>query len=276
MYKYKYVDNIVPRVDNPKLFLGRGVHAGIAAYYEGKDPLKAFDDWLEGAASKIPDDARPADVESIIEPVRLGRKLVGAYVDFARQNDDFEVVAIEQDFRTPVWSMNPDTCELEVVPDVFHRGRLDGVVRDKNGRLWVLEHKTCAQFTNPILLQKSEQTGYYVLACKQLFDEPVVGTIYNLIRKVDPAKARTDMIRRELVPCNDYEVGSYINRLYNAYNRIVTDDIMDPSSGQHCTWMCPYRVLCTGEDDGSDVASVVDELFMARTPYEDADEEEVA
>lgn len=32
MYRYQYVERLVPRVTSPKLFIGRGCHEGLAAY----------------------------------------------------------------------------------------------------------------------------------------------------------------------------------------------------------------------------------------------------
>lgn len=66
-------------------------------------------------------------------------------------------------------------------------GRFDGVVRDLHGEYWVWENKTARSIDE---LQKSlandEQCGTYIYAARKLFNVPIAGVIYNIMRKKVP------------------------------------------------------------------------------------------
>lgn len=262
-YRYRYVENLAPKAESPKLFVGRGVHAGIAAYYTKQCPLDAYDAWLAENVAKIPPDVPVEEKEKLLQEAELGRKLVGAYVKYAQANDYFEPLVIngkpliEQEFAVPIYAPDLTTA----LDGVFHVGRFDGIVRDIKGNIRVLEHKTCRQFPKESELRRKEQGGFYVLAASQLFGVPVNGIIYNLIRKQDPNTAKSPVIARVEIGYNEHQLRAFARKLYNAYRRIASEDAYEPCDGQHCSWMCPYGVLCDAEDDGTDVATLREELF---------------
>lgn len=261
MYKYSYIDNLEARTPSTKLKLGSGVHKGLEGFYAGAPAFEVYDRWAEEERSRLADEvASKEDYQELIESIELGRKLVGAYISWAQEHDDFQVVAPEQRFRVPIW-----TPGGRKAPNTYLAGRFDGIARDLYGRLWLLEHKTYKSFPNDTTLRMDEQAGLYLLAATQLFPgEPIMGIKYNIIRKVDPKKARTELIKRFNVLRNGNEIASLSDRLYWDYRAIVNDTAFTPSPGMHCGWRCAFTDLCVAEDDGSDTQGLVAALYKTR------------
>jgi len=257
MYRYAYVEKIVPKTPSDKLFIGTGVHAGLAAYYSGKDPIAIYNKWLNTELARLSQNAWPDQLKELEEKGALGAKLLEAYAKWAQANDSFKVIAVEQPFAVPIW-----TPKGRKSPGVRYVGTFDGIVGDVYGNIWLMEHKTYSQFPNETLLRLDEQAGYYLVAANQLFpDKNIVGVVYNVIRKVDPARARGDIIKRYTVLRNQHELYELKKRLYYAYRTITADKVYAPSPGHHCTWRCGYTTLCMAEDDGSDMQELVNALY---------------
>lgn len=259
MYKYSYVDNLVPKVNDRKLFLGSGVHKALEAYYSGKDALVAYEEWTKTELEKMAENMTPDDLTQFDEVIAMGRRLVEYYVPWAKANDTFEVVAAEQEFAVPIWA--PDGP----VKDAAHVGRFDGIARDIYGGLWLMEHKTYTQIPSESALRLDPQAGYYLVAAQQLFpNEEVKGVIYTIIRKVDPNRARGEIVHRYRVLRNGHELERLRHRLYQMYKIITSDTEFIPTPGMHCNWMCRYRQLCIAEEDGSDVGALKDAFYTVR------------
>lgn len=257
MYRYQYVDRLVPKVESEKLILGKGGHAALQAHYSGQDAVAAYDAWAQEQLGRFSAVAWPDELEKIESQLALGRKLVAYYVEWAKRNDGFRVLSAEQQFRVPVWSPKG-----RKVKGVWHAGTYDGVAEDVYGNLWLLEHKFYNRFPTETELRLNEQAGYYLLAATQLFpDRTVRGVIYTVIRKTNPDRAKDDVVRRWWVQRNGRELVALRNRLYHAYRAVTTDRTWMPSPGFHCTWQCAYTRLCLAEDDGSDVQELVDAFY---------------
>jgi len=64
-------------------------------------------------------------------------------------------------------------------------GKIDGVYRDKSGKLWIIEHKTKSQINEDDLMLKLSfdfQNLFYIICTELIYDEPVQGVLYNVIR----------------------------------------------------------------------------------------------
>jgi hypothetical protein len=69
---------------------------------------------------------------------------------------------------------------------VFYQGRIDLLVEDKDGRYWIVDHKTAAQFGNNDWLDLDEQGGSYCWALSTMLNIPIAGVIYNKLLKAYP------------------------------------------------------------------------------------------
>jgi hypothetical protein len=265
MYRYQYVDKLVPNVPDHKPFLGSGVHKGLEAYYT--DPsrrpevgLDAYTKWMEEETAKISPDMTPEQVEEFQKDFELGKKMLAHYFEWARANDGFEVVSMEQPFEVPIW-----TPSGRKVPRVRHVGRFDGIVRDIYGSIWLKEFKTYSQVPSESELRLDAQAGFYLVAAEQLFpNDRVVGIIYTILKKVDPDRARGETVYRYWVMRNEHELQVLRKRLYVMYKRIAGDKEFPPTPGHHCGWRCSYRQLCIAEEDGSDVKDLVNTFYIKK------------
>ncbi|BCV23332.1 PD-(D/E)XK nuclease family protein [Gelria sp. Kuro-4] len=271
MYRYQYVDRLVPNVTDHKPFLGRGVHKGLEVYYSSSPHnaeagLAAYVQWIQEETAKMSTDMPPDVAEQYQKDFELGQKMLEHYFSWAQANDGFEVVSMEQPFEVPIW-----TPRGRRAPKVKHVGRFDGIVRDIYGSLWLMEFKTYSQVPSESDLRLDQQAGYYLVAARQLFpDDTVAGIIYTILKKVDPARAKSEPIYRTWVMRNEHEIEVLRRRLYHVYKRISEDKLFIPTPGQHCGWRCAYKQLCIAEEDGSDVNQLVEAFFTQKQEEEAA------
>ncbi len=257
MYRYQYVDCLTPKIYDHKLFLGTGVHFALANYYSGNDPLVAFNTWVEEELAKLPPNTDPETLKEFEKDADLGRALITHYVPWAQANDAFNVLAVEQEFVIPI--RNPKTgrrCHA------VYAGKFDGIAEDVYGNIWLMEHKTYSKIPSESELRLDSQAGYYLVAAQEVFpNKRVLGVIYTILRKVHPAKAKSEVIYRTQVLRNGCELALLQRRLYEMYRIIRSDKLFIPTPGFHCGWMCRYRQLCIAEEDGSDAQELVNALY---------------
>jgi hypothetical protein len=76
--------------------------------------------------------------------------------------------------------------ELGQYAKVVYQGRIDLIVKDAQGRYWIVDHKTAAQFGQTEHLELDQQCGSYTWALVKMMGIQVAGVIYNEIRKKVP------------------------------------------------------------------------------------------
>jgi len=170
-----------PSRPNKHLLLGSAVHHALGAYY-GAGP--SVTDWAVDGAVDAYDAFIAREIESglevdenIGEAIELGREMVENYVPWSQKYDRFTVLMPEVELAY-------DFGDFEFA------GTCDGVVKDDQDRLWLLEHKTAAQFPNETALAFSLQASMYTLVAgkTEAISElgPVTGVIYNILLKKVP------------------------------------------------------------------------------------------
>lgn len=126
-------------------------------------------------------------VDDYKEREELGLGMLGAYFDWQIGVDDFKPIRVEVDFEVPILTPTGEEylCEHCGAP-VVYQGRLDGIVQDRFGWYWILEHKTTAQMGATEHLVLDEQTGSYAWAVRQMLGLRVQGVIYSEAAKKVP------------------------------------------------------------------------------------------
>jgi len=80
---------------------------------------------------------------------------------------------------------------------VVYQGRVDLILQnEETGELWILDHKTAAQFGQTEHLELDQQCGSYYWALKQLLGLDIAGVIYSEWRKKVPKEP--DMLKSGL------------------------------------------------------------------------------
>lgn len=158
---YVWVQNLKPKITDPKLQTGSLVHKFLEVY-EGLDAC--YDDaWASMRAmydefmSKIPDDDME-NREKATNAYRLANLMTRGFVDW-RPSDLSPLVQAEAEFEVSLGSMYG--------VEVILKGTMDGIGETEDG-IWLREYKTCASI--PSKLQQytlDKQTRRYVAAMRQ-------------------------------------------------------------------------------------------------------------
>lgn len=173
------------KVSTGPSWFGIGIHYALATYYRDqmlkqvvREPKDIFTTWFyqqftqdEWNALYIDEQDRLADM------LKLGVSMMTDYVPWSQLHDNFEVLGVEVPLR------------YEVLPGVDLVGSLDLLVRDKRtGKLWVVDHKTCASFIDPEALVFDDQMMTYLWLVWKVYDEIPGGALYSMLRKQVPVE----------------------------------------------------------------------------------------
>jgi len=181
---------------NRHLWLGSAVHYALAAYHSGlgvQGAIASYDQWCSRQMKAIKDVAEPALMPEILEELddayKLGYGMLQAYGDYARAHNDFTVVMPEIRFKVPF-----EIPRYDHPYQCIFAGTNDGLIKDTQGRYWLLEHKTTRELTTGRKngwrsLWYDMQAVAYVWAAHQS-DQFVKtrpkGVMFNMLRKKVP------------------------------------------------------------------------------------------
>lgn len=174
-------ENLVPLEGNRgPLWLGSGFHFALEDYHGFnvfEHPVEAFLAYVEAhRANQLPEDA-----EELIE---LGCSMLSYYADVwlnkpgREKFQTFQLIdiangvdwAVEMKWAIPILVRNGE--------QVNYVGTFDRVVRDSEGRIWVIDYKTAARLESANL-ETDSQVSAYTWAARQLFGQDVEGVIWQ-------------------------------------------------------------------------------------------------
>ena len=173
---YRYELRLSRIRDAAALRLGAAFHVGLEAHNQDRS------DAIEVATAGYgvcPDWADPVDWAVECDTVR---HLLAGYF-WRYEDDDLEVLAAEQTFEMPL--VNPDTGAASRTFQLA--GKLDALVRLPDGRVAVLEYKTCGEDISPasdywLRLRCDLQVSQYVLGARALGHDTAT-VLYDVTRK---------------------------------------------------------------------------------------------
>lgn len=181
---YAYELGIRPERSATPLRMGAAIHLGLDRFGKG-DPISlAIATAVAGYEEAPPwadDDEKLA--EWMTEREKVAELLAGY---FWRWSDDLTIAAVvesEHVFTLPI--PNPDTGKT--TPVFSRAGKRDKIVRLEDGRMAVMEHKTCSEDLSPDSdywrrLRIDEQISEYVVTAR-LEGHDVSTVVYDVIRK---------------------------------------------------------------------------------------------
>lgn len=261
-WNYGYVKGLGSPGYSSNLETGSAVHAALQAHYKQGLPFDVLDEywapWLETEGELPP---------GLLKDVELSQIMVEGYLEWLEEtgNDAYLTpVAVEQ------------KVELLIRPDVTLHGTIDLVMQDEDGRYWLFDHKTTASFGALVdrRLQMNFQLMTYAVLTEAHFGQAPAGATLNMLRKVKrTASAKPPFYQRETVNFNSMQLAAYKNHL----DAIVTDlfrveeliALGDESAAYpivdgDCSWKCPFLSVCALADDGSDIQSALNDLYVRR------------
>lgn len=142
-----------------------------------------YDLWVETEINK---DSFGELMNEYSDEAALGRGMIRHYLKYAERTDDFTPVAVELELGANFFLADEMQSYTNFSEKGFkYEGRIDGIVKKRDGSLWVLEHKTARSFEDLDKLILDEQcTSYIMLARANGY--PVQGVIYNVLKKKIP------------------------------------------------------------------------------------------
>jgi len=115
-------------------------------------------------------------------------------------------------------------------------GFIDAVYRTPNGELLVIDYKATERHRD---LHDDKQLPIYLLACRDLYDEPVTRAGYAYVGEIGPkVEART---------FRDGDVEAVRNDVMESMNRIAEFSFGQYTTGEHCQW-CQHNQLPCAPD----------------------------
>ena len=207
-----YGEGVRARNDAEALRIGQMVHTALEAWLNARtDHPEESDRWVLAAVEAIAGRGIDSYEQAKVEEMVVGYHLYwrGAH---------FDVVAVEHQFVASV--DNPETSGKSRT--YMHAGKIDGVVR-WDGRLCLLEHKTCGEeIDDPssgyweTLAMDSQVSLYYIGASSLEFE--LEGCLYDVLKKpgLRPAKATPEDQRKYTIAKVDKKTGEILepSRLY--------------------------------------------------------------
>ncbi len=169
--------NLEPVTPVTALWFGTGIHEALAAYYSGDDPYKVWFDYCNTGG-----DHEGKYSEEDHKRFGLGIAMLNQYTHYAKENDTFEPVWVEKHYEIPIPG---------IMTDAIYSFKCDGLVKDRHGRYWILEHKTTGTIPdNTDYLLLDDQVGSYIWALQEAEGIEIEGVIYNWLRKKAPQPLR--------------------------------------------------------------------------------------
>jgi DNA helicase-2/ATP-dependent DNA helicase PcrA len=142
---------------------------------------------------------------------------------FELELSDYDIIDAEREFELDI-----DGHELI--------GFVDAIYRTPDGNLLVIDYKATERHRN---LETDKQLPIYLLACRELYDEPVTQAGYAYVGDIGPTVETRTFSETELQAVKDDAT--------TAMNRIVEFSFSEYSAGDHCRW-CQHNQLPCAPD----------------------------
>lgn len=167
----------------PNLFFGIAVHEAMDGYYSNhRSPEKGNEHFVAFCEKQINEYAEmfgPTFVNefpAIDDTYQLAWRVLQNYWEYdALHPIEGEVVAVEKYMKVELQGSG-----------LYLSGRLDLILRDALGNLWVVDHKTSADKLNQAALDVDEQLTAYAYLTFREYGVVPAGVIYNTILKKAP------------------------------------------------------------------------------------------
>lgn len=183
------------------LWMGTGIHAILELFYrEGANCSIEWNKWVDSELKRLADQVPPSRREEFFaraEEIRiLGEGMLSNYEVWSSKADNSEdigfrkILSVEKEFQIPIKDESGNiarwTDREGTIWEIHLVGRLDMLVEDFLGRIWIMDHKTSKDKLDPEHLLMDDQMTIYIWAIQQILGKPIEGAYYNVLRKKLP------------------------------------------------------------------------------------------
>jgi hypothetical protein len=187
-HKLSYDDLLKPKSANTAFYLGSLVHKWLEYYYLGKP--QALDLVVKEVSKDYTDKMKDDQIRESNEAIAALKSIVEVYPKFDPViKYKLQVRAVEHQFY------NPDPQ----VPSRKGSGKIDIAAIAKDGKIWIMDHKTVSRFedkyVNSFRLNRQMQTYLMAVRCDPVLKNlgrTIGGIIPNIIRKPSLRKKETE------------------------------------------------------------------------------------
>lgn len=246
-HHFRYDLGLIPKVKDKKLQLGSAIHYALAKFYKRESRLlvDAYKEWWKIELNKIKDNLLEDQLIEIEKEKELGwRMLQGYFSEYGtRDFNEYNILETEKVYMDiPIVNFRSNYRSRYF----YYALKIDGLWQEKrNNNLWIVEHKTAKSWDEDInILALDEQVTSYLWGVQKAIGKKIQGILYNILRKVDPERARTQIYYRTRVYRNIEDLRKWEQELYDISREIRSNGIPYKNPSQECTWKCRYRNLC--------------------------------
>lgn len=270
------------------LAIGTWVHEALAAHYtpESPPPMEVLAQILERTrvemmsvlSEKAEEDADGGfDATALLvqhdRDAELARAMVEGYVQWIEESGadvGLDIVGVEEYIEADIERSTSDGVPVKII------GKLDARMRREHDQVrFFMDHKTVGDFVQPVkTIHMNEQMLHYMLLERmQLHDEPVVGALYNMLRKVKrTGNAKPPFYQRVEVRHNPTEIESYARHLDGMITDMLAVEaalnqgadhhaVAWPTPRRDCGFDCEFLPVCNLLDDGSRAEDMIEQLY---------------
>lgn len=182
-HDYKYLQRLVPRAKQRPLFLGSWVHAALQTHYthgDWKIGHQEYVDQWDALFEEEREELRKRGKGMMPPLPEIVERIMKSYVYYSK-GDVWEVVAVEQEFEVPTPLVVNGVRQ-------YLKGIIDLVIKDQDGLLWVIDHKTASTIPEPTSFHAMDpQLMLYPWAAKIAWGWDVAGIFYNYVKSKPPS-----------------------------------------------------------------------------------------
>ncbi len=227
-YKYSYINRLVPKKKAEALQIGDIVHKLLDLWNQGKLTSVHLSNLEEFVQSLYPFN----EGDESLQIAREAAKLVVGYIK-QYEKDPLKIISSEVHIQ----------IERE---DYSIYGRLDGLARTEDKRLWRLEYKTARKMDSYYLdgIKAGLQGAIYDVLIEENFKEKLSGTIYSML-----IKTNVPQFPRAFAPINRPAIKRMHQTLNGVYRDLQKGDFYPSSQCLSYGRACDYKLLCDNDNE---------------------------
>lgn len=241
-YYFEYIEDLTPKIKSNALVTGDIVHRLLDAYYSNTLSVKDFEGLKTFARAAFPFN----DDEDLEDSILQAASLFNLYVNTFEEDKMCEV-------RSPELHLEKDFGDFTLY------SRLDGLIFYKayNG-VFRLEHKTTSRTTEAYLkgLTQGLQTGIAHWLAQELLDEPLKGSIFNLLIKTKIPKVE----RSAPILMNQKTVEAAQRTVYGVVEDLKKGNLYPSMQCNQYNSLCEFYPICMQNDS----PAKREELYISR------------
>jgi RecB family exonuclease len=277
-----YVRNLRPKNAPPTgvVHVGGNIHLALEGMHGyGLDPVAV----LRWAYAEL-EEERPEYEKELRKELDLALAMVEGYVQWTEETGidaGLTAVATEHEILHEIKLPGSDD-------KVVLRGKLDVLFRRDDGRLQIRDYKTLGNFSKADLLQLDQQMRFYAMLLAFAFPDAAMRSpeiLYLMIKRSKrTARAVPPFFAQETVSHNANDLNSTYLRAASVASEILQarrrlsgeiegPHLADhryscpPTTGDFCSWGCPFLKICPMFDGGDRVEDAINELYEVGEPY---------